>query len=892
MINISFDNPYLLLIIIPILLLIIVPFAFAVRKENKSKSTTASLVLHLFIALCIALAIAGSVLTAVITKTEVYVVADVSYSSNRNLDKIDEYVEDVSDKLPRNSKLGVVCFGKDQTLLTELGGKLTSVKNAEIDESATDISSALEYTASLFGGDCLKRIVLITDGKDTDTDATRKLISTIEKLHSENIAIDAVYIDNNITPDVKEVQLTGVDFTRSTYLNHEVTADVLVQSNQESNAIAKLYQGESEIDSRALTLTRGYNVFSFDLPTVQAGAFDYTVKIISDDDTLPVNNAYSFTQNVTGEINVLLVTSNQSDVDRAKALYGDGATIDSFVITKKKRDVPCSVEELCKYDEIILSDVDIRDINNYTAFIDAVDKSVSLFGKSLVTMGDLKIQNKTEDILKQLEDMLPVKFGNSDQDPKLYAIVIDSSRSLQHFSRLIIAKQAAVQLLDFLGENDYVMVVNFWGEINVLQSPIRASDSNKETLTKKINSIEPYQGTVIGTALDKAGDFMIDLAFDEKQIMLISDGLSYTLDSDTPADVVARLREHGITTSVIQPAPPRDPNNTNNADESDAGVKTLRGIASAGGGKYYSINTEKDLEDVMFSEIADDVTESIIEKQTAVKIKLEKDKILSGISSLPDIYGYAYAKAKASASTVLALDYVKSSGSTVEVPLYAYWSYGEGKVASFTSSLSGDWTSLWNGGSGDIFFTNVSEQCTPKERVGYPYTLNVEYDGTYSTLEIIPASLNPSASADATVTLPDGSKITERLTFDSSRYFYKFETPTSGKYLINIIYSFGEQSFEASSEFNISYSPEYDAFAVFDPSSLHAAIRTRGTVSESGVPEIKNDEDKIATYTLPLTAPLMALAVLAYIADIIIRKLKISDIKSFFKIRSKQGGVK
>ena len=362
--------------------------------------------------------------------------------------------------------------------------------------------------------------------------------------------------------------------------------------------------------------------------------------------------------------------------------------------------------------------------------------------------------------------------------------------------------------------------------------------------------------------------------------MLISDGMSYTLDSDTPADVVARLHENGITTSVIH-APPRD-----------EGKATLKGIASAGGGEYYEITNEKELEDIMFSEIADDLTESIIEKQTSVKIKLEKDGILDGITSLPDVYGYAYAKAKASASTVLAIDYIRSSGASIEVPLYSYWSYGEGKVASFTSSLSGDWTALWQEGNGALFLDNMTKKCIPDERVGYPYTLNTEYDGKYLTVEIIPASLSPSASADATVTLPDGTQVSERLTFDSSRYFYKFETPMSGKYQIKIVYAFGEQSFEATDEFSLSYSPEYDMFAIFDPSSLHAAIRNRGSVSEESVPEIKNDDNKVATYTLPLTAPLMIIAVIDYIADIIIRKLKISDVKSFFKIRSKQGGVR
>ena len=878
MINISFDNPYLLLAIIPLIALILVPFLIAVRKENKSKSTTASLILHLLIVVCITVALAGAVITSVITRTEVYVLADVSFSANKNLNIIDDYVGEINDSLPRNSKMGVVCFGKDQVLLTPIGEKIKRVGEQNVDDSATDISSALDYTASLFSEGCIKKIVLITDGKDTDPEATARLISTVERLYAEDISIDAIYVDDNISPDTKEMQISGIDFTRSTYLNHEESADVLIQSNQDSSAIITLLSGDKEIASRALTLTKGYNVFSFDLPTDTAGIYDYSVKLVSDKDTLEINNSYSFTQNVSGELNVLLISASKDDETRAKALFGENAKITSYIITKKKRDVPCSVDELCKYDEIVISNVDVREINNFTAFIDALDKSVSLFGKSLVTMGDLKIQNKTDDILMQLEDMLPVKFGNSDRDPKLYAIVIDSSRSMQNFSRLIIAKMAAVRLLDLLDENDYVMVVNFWGEINVLQSPTRASDDNKDLLAKKINSIEPYQGTVIGTALDKAGDLMIDLAFDEKQIMLISDGMSYTLDSDTPSDVVARLYENGITTSVIH-APPRE-----------EGMATLKGIASSGGGKYYEITTEEELDKVMFSDIADDVTESIIEKQTSVEINLPSDKLLDGITSLPDIYGYVYARSKASAYTPLQIEYVKNSGKTVKAPLCSYWNYGEGKVASFTSTLSGDWTVLWSADEAKLFFSNVIKGCTPNERIDYPYTLNVQYNGTHSNVELIPADLNPSASVIATVTLPDGNAISERLTFDSSRYFYKFETPMIGKYQVDIVYTYGEKSFEAKETFNVSYSPEYDSFAVFDPSSLHAAIRNRGSVCEGTIPSLENADDDIATYTLHLTAPLMIIAIIAYVIDIIVRKLKISDVKSFF--RSNRGGVK
>jgi len=225
--NISFDNPYLLLLLLPLLALLIVPYAIAVRRENRSRSVVASFVLHLLIACFVTLAIAGTVVTTVMTETNVYVLADVSYSTNKNLDLMDRHIADLQKKLPRNSSMGLICFGKDCKLVTEMGGETVSVKNSGVDDSATNISDAIEYASTLFEDGVIKRIVLITDGKETDSDATGKLIAAIENLHVKGIYIDAIYVDSNLSEGAKEVQLSGVDFTTSTYLNHATTADVL-----------------------------------------------------------------------------------------------------------------------------------------------------------------------------------------------------------------------------------------------------------------------------------------------------------------------------------------------------------------------------------------------------------------------------------------------------------------------------------------------------------------------------------------------------------------------------------------------------------------------------------------------------------------------------------------
>ena len=78
-------------------------------------------------------------------------------------------------------------------------------------------------------------------------------------------------------------------------------------------------------------------------------------------------------------------------------------------------------------------------------------------------------------------------------------------------------------------------------------------------------------------------------------------------------------------------------------------------------------------------------------------------------------------------------------------------------------------------------------------------------------------------------------------------------------------------------------------FAVFDPASLHAAIRNRGGVYEGTIPSLENDDKEVATFVVRYLVPLMIAAVALYVVDIIIRKLRWQDIKSFFSIRKKGG---
>ncbi len=913
--NISFDNPYLLLLFIPLIILILVPIFIAIRKVNRSKSVVISTVLHILMAVCATLALAGLLRSTILTKTQIYVVADVSYSSNRNLDKLDALIAEVREKAPENADVGVVVFAKEPKVLIPMGGEPMSVKENHGFKhdviSGTDISTALNYTVDLFDDNVIKRIVLITDGKETRLDAAGALVGAVENVYANDIYLDAVYLDNNLGEDAREVQITDVQFAASTYKNHTSIATILIESSYDTDDVNMDFLVDSVLESTmSLNLSKGYNIINFELPTSYAGRYDYGFAIrAKDPNDSSFNNTYSFTQEVVDGQKVLFVSWDEADRAYAEYLFGDVSEIDAYI---KNPNVPCSIEELCAYDEIILSNFDIRKLNNYTSFINAVDTVVSQFGKSLVTVGDLRIQNKEEEIFTQLEDMLPVKFGNSDRDPTHYAIVLDISHSIFQASAMQILKDSTIRVLNMLDDEDYVSVVTFYGEIETLQSPAKLGDVRTE-LIKKVDAIKSKQGTVINKALIEAKDRLMEYSalYGEQRVLLISDGASFGNEEKTPPEVAEEMYESGIITTVIHPA------GIDFGEEGEQNnITLLKTIAEKGGGEYYAIQRVSDVPAILFAGVADDLTDSVIERDTPVKLWREKDAVLSDVPTLPHIGGYAYAKAKASATPVLLVEFEKKSGNKVDVPLYSYWNYGNGRVASFTSTLTGDWAAAWHEDENSVrFFENVLATNTPTEHVNYPFDLNIRYDSFHAEVEIIPVTLDPSAVCELTVTLPgEQRQETVTLPFGGNGYTYRFDIPSTGKYVLDVTYrtsvttsdaapetefpDFGPETeapseedaakkiFTARKTFNIPYVAEYNAFEIFDPATLHTAIRNRGTVTEGTIPSLSNDDKEIATYTIRYVAPLMIAVAVMYIIDIIIRKLKWADIRTLFAGRA------
>ena len=134
-----------------------------------------------------------------------------------------------------------MCFGTEPELVAQFGETLPSVTTSTVDNSGTDIAAALEYANTLFSSDAIKHVVLLTDGKETG-DSSTELLQAVEKLYANNVYIDVIYIDNNLQEGITEVQISAVEASEATYLNHDAQASVLVQANAAMPATVYLYK--------------------------------------------------------------------------------------------------------------------------------------------------------------------------------------------------------------------------------------------------------------------------------------------------------------------------------------------------------------------------------------------------------------------------------------------------------------------------------------------------------------------------------------------------------------------------------------------------------------------------------------------------------------------------
>jgi energy-coupling factor transporter transmembrane protein EcfT len=235
-------SPWWLLLLIPAVVLTLLPYLKLAKRYRRTRNRIGSVVLHLVIMLLATLTLAGMQVhyETPNDENEIIVLVDVSDTEEQSKTKRDRFVELVlEDSQYDNYKVGVVTFGFDQVYAVPLTYEVDGIfaqYQSSLDENlpdttATNLADALEYTRKLFTNPQTAKIVLVTDGKETDKNASTTAIRAVA---SQGTKMDVAYVSSMYAG--ADVQIVGIELPEyHVNVNEACTLKVLLESNVSSN---------------------------------------------------------------------------------------------------------------------------------------------------------------------------------------------------------------------------------------------------------------------------------------------------------------------------------------------------------------------------------------------------------------------------------------------------------------------------------------------------------------------------------------------------------------------------------------------------------------------------------------------------------------------------------
>lgn len=668
--DVKFSNPFVLILIVISFLFMLYLYLKQSKKFRNNRNNIISKLLGLSSMILITLIISGMTISYNTSdvQNEVFILVDTSHSSSNEKTNIDKHVYDAIESNDKNCLVGVITFGKNQVIASNLSNDKNQiyydyVNSDAPDNSASDIDSALNYTNSLFSNSELGKILLITDGVQTDGDS----LNTAKSLSLLGVIIDVIpltsYYEKN---DVYAVSLGYPDSTISS--NEKVLLELSISSTISSEGTISIYDND-ELQTNIYTkVNLGTNVINFEHIFTGNGLHEIRIEIDFSNDENKLNNIlYSYTFINQFDKILILQRSNESDIFSTK--LSDDLNIDILNI----KDVLVSIDELRKYDQIILMNIANADMP--IGFIQILNSYVSDYGGGLLTIGGVKeefgesvanVYNREDMSGTLYESMLPVNAVDY-VPPIAVMLVIDSSSSMSDSMQG--AKESAIACLDSLDDRDYVGIITYSDKEKLILPPTPMT--NKGTIINAIYSITTAAGSTVYTgALKQAGTSLKAVNYvNKKHIIMISDGQPGDSRNEYLSVVEDNLKSN-ITTSVI-------------AFGTNSYV--MEEVSIYGDGYYYTATDKDSLTEALKKDLSVPEIREFVYETFQPEFGVNS-YIFNGVSQeeMPTLEGFFGTKLKSYANNILMGEYGQ--------PIYATWNYGRGSVGSFMCDLNGFWS--------------------------------------------------------------------------------------------------------------------------------------------------------------------------------------------------------
>ena len=653
-----------------------------------------------------------------------------------------DWLRDALAARPDNSLAAVVVFGGDARLDRVLEQSSSFDRPAVvIDESSTDIASALRLGGAVLPADARRRVVLISDGRVTAGDA----LTEADGLGQAGAPVD-VHTVESVAGD--DVAVAAIGVPRLARVGDAIDVDVTVVATRAGDVTVTLRRDGTDIDTKTVSVEPGDNVVTFtDNAGSEPGAvLRYQAFVSAAGDAQPQNDSAFAAVPVDGPARILVIEGAAGEATTlVNAIRAGG--IGTEVISPAA--VP-DVQRLASYAGIVMVDVDAKTLT--ADQIAAITTAVRDLGRGLVTVGGDRSYGVGGYRESPLGDLLPV--DSEILDPKRRRTVaevlsIDTSGSMANchcagasaqradggVNKTDISRAAAERTIEALTENDEIGVMA-WNSgtkwvIDLQQLP------SQDVIDEGLGRLRPDGDTRITESLADAAKALRGSKAELKHIILFSDGFTDPALIDATADQAAQLyEEDGITVSVLATG--------------EGAAPSLEHIAVKGHGRFYPGTNLEDVPQIMAEEAVIASRNFITEGNFLPEIT-SNDEVVASLTASPELLGYVATTAKPASSTLLRIGPDRD-------PLLATWQAGLGRVTSWTSDASLAWSKNWAGWDGYVDFWGrvVKDTFQQGDTAGAAQAtirngrLVVNVEGS--------ANFPDGAQATATVAGPDGQR--------------------------------------------------------------------------------------------------------------------------------------
>ncbi|MDE7427787.1 MAG: VWA domain-containing protein, partial [Lachnospiraceae bacterium] len=741
------------------------------------------------VAACVVLALLGIEVHWGSSRTATVFVVDLSDSNEEHLKETDKYLQSAIAKMPAGNAYGIVTFGKNalvEQFLTEegyYGGLLTLPE-----KTATNFEDAISKALTLIPEDYSKRLVVLTDGKQTRGDVEH-MGQALSASRAEFLTL--LYEDEE-TPDA---YIDNVSLPAYMHPGDKYAITVLVESNYNTDAVIELYNGSARTASNSVHLNKGSNRFVFSAQVdadAGSGAMEnLRVQVQAAGDTCPENDAFSAYSVVESTPKILLIAGQGVDVsDFDSVLHAAGC--DYHVVSALN--APDNINAMLAYKSIILADTYIDDLP--AGFLEDLETYVKDYGCGLICCGGENSFALGGYRNTVLETVLPVDMQprSINEIPSMAMVmVIDHSGSMVSeamdygVSNLDIAIKAAAVAVDNLRDSDYVGVLTFDDQYEWQVGLTTADD--KEAIKDAIEHISEGGGTTIKPALMEACEAVSESEASIKHVVLLTDGMGETNNFQ---DVIDEYTAEGITLSTV-------------AVGRDSDTQLLERLADGCGGRYYYSDLVSDIPKIFAREVflgSDSYIQNGVFSLKVQKSHELTDDLFAG--GWPVLYGYIAATPKTASVPVIVSD-------DKENPILTVWQYGLGRTAAWNSDVTGQWSGAFAGEDDYVqMWKRIVDYSTGnadmgEDRVGV-VTVGEQTEVTYQTDDY-----DSSTEILVTVIDPEGNTTEEKLHATApGKYTAQLLTAQTGLYHFNIRRSeAGEMRSFLTTAAAVQFSDEY-----------------------------------------------------------------------------------